>query len=91
MTREQATALARDFVLKHPREVLSEPESVRQMQADRFNRLFGRAVYPCDFWVVEFRKVLPPGVAVEMPGTVAVEVIPSTGEVREIYAGMYVR
>jgi len=40
--------------------------------------------------VVEFRKVLPPGVAVESPPTVAVEVVPAAGQVREVYPGMHV-
>ena len=59
MTREQAITAAREFVSRQPRPVLLEPEAVRPMAAARFNALFGRAVYPCDFWVVEFRKVLP--------------------------------
>jgi hypothetical protein len=89
MTREEAISAARDFVLRQKRAVLLDPEAVRPMQAARFNALFGRIVYPCDFWVVEFRKVLPPGVAAESPGSVAVEVIPVTGEVREVYVGMW--
>jgi hypothetical protein len=39
--------------------------------------------------VVDFRKVLPPGVAAESPGTVTVEVFPDTGEVREVYVSMH--
>jgi hypothetical protein len=59
------------------------------MPAARFNSLFGREVYPGDFWVIEFRRVLPPEVLVESPGTVMVEVIPATGEVREVFVGMW--
>ena len=60
------------------------------MQAAAFNELFGREVYPGDFWVVEFRKMLPPWVVLETPGTVTVQVIPATGEVREVYPGMHI-
>jgi hypothetical protein len=59
------------------------------MQAAQFNTLFGREVYPCDFWVVEFRKVLPADIAAESPGSILVEVIPTTGEVREVVVGMH--
>lgn len=89
MTREQVIAVARDFVSRLPRPVVPDPEAVRPMAAARFNALFGRTVYPGDFWVVEFRKVLPRGVAAESPGTIAVEVIPATGEVCEMYVGMH--
>src|SRR5262249_24936814 len=89
MTREEAVTAARDFVLRASRAVLAEPDAVRLMQAARFNALFGRPVYPGDFWVVEFPKVLPTGVAGESPGTILVEVVPATGEVREVYPGMH--
>jgi hypothetical protein len=89
MTQEQVIARARSWVVRQRRPIFLEPESVRLMQAARFNALFGRDVYPCDFWIVEFRKVLPAGVAAESPGTIMVEVIPVTGEVREIYVGMH--
>lgn len=89
MTREEAIEAARDFVIRLGRPVILEPEAVRPMQAARFNALFGRTVYPSDFWVVDFRKVLPPGVAAESPGAVTVEVNPATGEVREVYLGMH--
>ena len=89
MTREEAVTVARDFVLRETRAVLAEPEAVRLMQAARFNALFGHPVYPGDFWVIEFRKILPPGVAAESPGTILVEVVPATGEVREVYPGMH--
>ncbi len=88
MTREQVIAAARDFVFRQSRAVLPEPEAVRPMSAARFNALLGPAAYPCDFWVVEFRKELSPGVVAESPGTVMVEVIPTTGEVREVFVGM---
>jgi hypothetical protein len=87
MTREEAIAAARDFVARLGRAVHLEPEAVRHMEAERFNRLFGRAVYPSDFWVVEFPKLLPPGIT-ECPGTVTVEVVEATGRVREVYVGM---
>lgn len=89
MTQEQAVALARDFVAQLERAVHVEPAAVRHMQAERFNRLFGRPAYPSDFWIVEFPKVLPPGV-IECPGTVMVEVLEATGWVREVYVGMSV-
>jgi hypothetical protein len=89
VTREEAIEAARDFVIRLGRPVILEPEAVRPMQAARFNALFGRTVYPSDFWVVDFRKVLPPGVAAESPGAVTVEVNPATGEVREVYLGMH--
>jgi hypothetical protein len=89
MTREEVVVAARDFALRVGHVVLAEPEAVRPLQAARFNALFGRPVYPSDFWVVEFRKVLSPGVAIESPSTVAVEVIPATGQVREVYPGMH--
>jgi hypothetical protein len=87
VTREQVIAAARAFVVREGRAVVLDPEAVRPLSAARFNALFGRAVYPADFWVVEFRKVLPPGVAAESPATVAVEVVPATGQVREVYVG----
>src|SRR5262245_47433895 len=90
MTREQAIAAARDYVKLKGRSVCLEAESVRLMEAARFNDLFGQEMYPCDFWVVEFVKILPPGVAAESPGSIIVEVIPTTGEVREVYVGMWV-
>jgi hypothetical protein len=89
MTREEAIAAARDFVTRLGRSVVLEPEDVRPMQAAKFNALLGRVVYPCDFWVVDFRKVLPHGAAAESPGAVTVEVNPATGEVREVYLGMH--
>ena len=88
MTQEEAVTLAREFVVSQQRAVIPEPEAVRHMEADRFNRLLGRAYYPSDFWVVEFRKVLPPGVAAETPGSLLVEVIEATGQVRLVYVGM---
>jgi hypothetical protein len=82
-------AAARDFVVREGRAVELEPEAVRPLSAARFNALFGREVYPGDFWVVEFRKVLPAAVAAESPATVAVEVVPATGQVREVYVGAH--
>jgi hypothetical protein len=90
MTREEAIAAARVYVRAKERSACLEPESVRLMEAARFNKLFGDELYPCDFWVVEFLKILPPGVAAESPGSIMVEVIPTTGEVREVYVGMWV-
>jgi hypothetical protein len=90
MTREEAIAVARAHVTANERSVTMEPESVRFMAAARFNELFGQELYPCDFWVVEFLKILLPGVAAESPGSIMVEVIPTTGEVREVYVGMWV-
>ena len=87
--RDQVIAVAQQFVARRSQVVVPEPEAVRPMEAARFNALFGRAVYPGDFWVIEFRKVLPPGVAAESPGSVMVEVMPATGEVRAVYVGMH--
>ena len=84
MTQEQAIAAAREFVVRNRRPVQLEPESVRLYEADRFNILFGQEIYPCDFWVVGFRKTV-----FESPGSVMVEVIPGTGEVREVYVGVW--
>lgn len=89
MTQEEAVTLAREFVVDQQRAVVFEPEAVRHMKADRFNRLLGRSHYPSDFWVVEFSKVLPQGVAFESPTTVMVEVIEMTRQVREVYVGMW--
>ena len=89
MTLEEAVAAAQAFVARLDRPVILEPEEVRPMSAARFNALLGRPVYPCDFWVMDFRKVLPPDVVCETPGCVTVEVIPATGEVREVYVGMH--
>jgi hypothetical protein len=89
MTREEVIAAARDLMVREGRAVLLEPLAARSMTASAFNELFGRQVYPGDFWTVEFLKVLPPGVAAESPGSVLVEVIPATGEVGEVYVGMY--
>jgi hypothetical protein len=87
MTQEEAVDAARGLVTRLGRAVRLKPEAVRHMKADRFNRLFERAVYPSDFWVVEFGKVLPPGVF-EFPATIMVEVLEATGQVREVYLGM---
>jgi len=84
MTREEAVAAAREFVVREGRRVTLEPEMVLRMEAERFNRLLGAQRYPSDFWVVHFRKILPPDVAFESPSTVAVEVIDATGEVRPV-------
>jgi hypothetical protein len=54
------------------------------MHADRFNRLLGRQEYPSDFWVVEFRKILPPGVAAESPGSILIEVVDANSMLREV-------
>jgi len=89
MTREEAIAAARAYVTANGHSACLEPESVRLMEAARFNDLFDQEMYPCDFWVVEFLKILAPGVAAESPGSVMVEVIPTTGEVREVYVGMW--
>jgi hypothetical protein len=90
MTQEQALHLARALVAQKGRAVMLEPEAVRRMRAEPFNGLFGRPVYPSDFWVVEFRKILPPGVAAETPGSVLVEVVDATEQAREVYPGMWV-
>ena len=90
MTREEVIVAARKFMLHQNRSVLLEPISVRHLDAARFNRILGRREYPTAFWVVEFKKVLLQGVAVEMPSSVLVEVFPNTGEVREVYPGMHV-
>jgi hypothetical protein len=87
MTRGQAIAAARDYVAQLGRSVYLTPEAVRHMEAERVNQLFGRPVSSSDFWVIEFPKVLPPGVT-ESPGTVMVEVEEATGRVREVYVGM---
>lgn len=89
MTREQAIAVARDFVIRLGGPVVLEPEDARLMRAAMFNELFCRRVYTCDFWVVDFRKILPPEVAAESPSAIAVEVNPATGEAREVYLGMH--
>jgi hypothetical protein len=90
MTQEEAVALACEFVVRQQHAVILEPEAVRHMEAERFNRLLGRPNYPSDFWIVEFRKILPLGVAFESPNTVTVEVIEATNQVRVVYPGMHV-
>jgi hypothetical protein len=87
LTREHAIELAREYFAQFGRAVILEASAVRRMDGKRFNRLFGRQVYPSDSWVVEFPKLLPPGVT-ECPGTVAVEVLEATGDLREVYVGM---
>lgn len=86
MTREQAIALAIEYLGQQGLDVHKTPEAVRHMDAARFNRLFGREQYPSDFWIVEFPKVLPHEAA-ESPGTVMLEVIDCTGRVREVHVG----
>lgn len=88
MTRDEAITVARDFLLKNGRGFHLDPLEVRPMQAARFNSLFGQEKYPCDFWVIEFLKILPAGIAFESPGSWLVEVIPASGEVREVHPGM---
>jgi hypothetical protein len=90
MTQEQVIVTAQNFVIGKGYQVLLEPEAIRLLSADRFNALFGRIVYPGDFWTVEFRKILPPEVMAESPSTVMIEVVPDTGEVREVYVGMHI-
>ncbi len=87
VTEEQAIAAARHFIERSGCAVSFEAATVRHMEAERFNRLFGRRVYPSDVWVVEFPKLLPPGVT-ECPGTVMVEILEATGALREVYVGM---
>jgi hypothetical protein len=89
MSPDEATLKAREFAIQHRCPVLLAPLSVRHMKAKRFNDLFDREVYPSDFWVVEFLKINPPGVAAETPGSILVEVWESTGRVREAYVGMW--
>src|SRR4051794_26550450 len=84
MSREEAVAVARDFVIREGLMGHAEPASVRLARAACFNGLFRRELYPCDFWVVEFLKVVD-----ESPGSVMLEVIPDTGVIREIYVGMW--
>lgn len=89
MSEEEAVALAQAYVAANRLSVRTAPIGVRRMQADNFNSLFGRRVYPSDFWVVEFDKILPPGVAAEDPGSVLIEVIDAGGAVREVQVGMW--
>jgi hypothetical protein len=89
MTSEQAVAIARELIIRNRRSVVLEPIAIRRMQAVEFNELFGRTAYPSDFWVVEFLKILPHGVAAETPGSVLVEVVDATQQAREVYVGMW--
>ena len=86
MTREEAIALARDYVRRLGQAVCLEPDSARYMESEPFNELLGRRFYPGNFWAVEFPKRLPPGVT-ECPGSVLVEVMEATGQVREVVLG----
>ena len=87
ITREQAISLAHDFVAQSGYAVEFDVPQVRHMDAARINRLFGRQIYPCDSWIVEFPKILPEGVT-ESPGTVMVVLLEETGELREVYVAM---
>ena len=89
MTREEAIAVARAFVVQKRYAVYFDQVEARLMEASRFNVLFGQPLYPCDFWAVDFPKILPPGIAAESPDSIMIEVIPETGEVREVYVGMW--
>ena len=88
MTREVAIAVAREFVKREGLSVDLEPYDIRLQPASRYNKLLGREVYPCDFWIVEFIKILGPGVAIEFPASTCIEVVSITGVAREVYPGM---
>ncbi len=89
MKREEAIVVAKEYIICKGLSVDPEPFDVRLQPASRYNKLFGRKVYPCDFWIVEFIKILEPGVVVEFPASTCIQVVPNSGVVREVYPGMH--
>jgi hypothetical protein len=87
MTKEKAISLAQQFVTENNLSIEHLIEA-RLMKAERFNKLYGYERYKFNFWVVEFLKRLPPGVAAETPGSVLVQVEEVSEKISEVYPGM---
>lgn len=80
MTKEQVISLANQFIAENNLPAL-ELIGARLMKAEEFNELHGYERYKHDFWVVEYRKQLPPGVLAETPGNILIIVEEESGRI----------
>lgn len=83
MTREEAMRAAAQYVVANGLPVNSEPEAMRHIDAERFNRLFGETCYEHDMWLIDFKKKLPPGVECIFPSTIMIAVEEPHGKTYE--------
>jgi hypothetical protein len=59
MTADEAISLANQFVAENDL-LATELIAIRFLKAEKFNELYGYDHYKSAFWLVEYRKRLPP-------------------------------